>query len=83
MQPMARGFAHLEGLGEFAIPDLGSSDRCRPYGDNAVRCGCTGARQGGSGGAFIGIGIPEYEAKLYENAVKDGGTLLSVRCAGI
>ena len=26
------------------------------------------------------MGIPEYEAKRYEGAVKDGGTLLSVHC---
>jgi len=26
------------------------------------------------------MGIPEYEAKRYEGAVKNGGTLLSVHC---
>ena len=26
------------------------------------------------------MGIPEYEAKRYEGAVKDGGSLLSVHC---
>jgi hypothetical protein len=26
------------------------------------------------------MGIPEYEAKRYEGAVKGGGTLLSVHC---
>ena len=26
------------------------------------------------------MGIPEYEAKRFEGAVKDGGTLLSVHC---
>jgi len=26
------------------------------------------------------MGIPEYEAKRYEGAVRDGGTLLSVHC---
>ena len=31
-------------------------------------------------GALVGLGIPEYEAKRYEGAVKDGGTLLSVHC---
>ena len=29
-------------------------------------------------GPFIGMGIPEYEAKRYEGRVKDGGILLSV-----
>ena len=28
----------------------------------------------------VGRGIPEYEAKRYEGAVKNGGTLLSVHC---
>jgi hypothetical protein len=31
-------------------------------------------------GALVGMGIPEYEAKRYEGAVKGGGTLLSVHC---
>ncbi len=31
-----------------------------------------------SGGALIGMGIPEYVAKRYEGRVKDGGILLSV-----
>jgi hypothetical protein len=26
------------------------------------------------------MGIPEYEAKRYEGAVRNGGTLLSVHC---
>jgi hypothetical protein len=35
---------------------------------------------GGIVGALVGMGIPEYEAKRYEGAVKGGGTLLSVHC---
>src|SRR5277367_2686327 len=34
----------------------------------------------GIGGALVGMGIAEYEAKRYEGAVKDGGTLVSVHC---
>lgn len=34
----------------------------------------------GVGGALVGMGIPEYEAKRYEGRVKNGGTLLSVHC---
>ena len=30
--------------------------------------------------ALVGMGLPEYEAKRYEDHVKDGGTLLSVHC---
>jgi len=39
-----------------------------------------GGTVGGIVGALVGMGIPEYEAKRYEGAVKDGGTLLSVHC---
>ena len=35
---------------------------------------------GGIVGALVGMGIPEYEAKRFEGAVKGGGTLLSVHC---
>lgn len=33
---------------------------------------------GGIGGALVGIGIPEYEAKRYEGYVKNGGILISI-----
>ena len=39
-----------------------------------------GGAVGGVVGALVGLGIPEYEAKRYEGAVKNGGTLLSVHC---
>jgi hypothetical protein len=39
-----------------------------------------GGAVGGIVGALVGLGIPEYEAKRYEGAVKGGGTLLSVHC---
>jgi hypothetical protein len=39
-----------------------------------------GGAVGGVVGALVGLGIPEYEAKRYEGAVKGGGTLLSVHC---
>lgn len=38
-----------------------------------------GALTGGMLGGLIGTAIPEYEAKLYEGAVKDGAILLAVR----
>jgi uncharacterized membrane protein len=37
-----------------------------------------GGTVGGVTGALIGFGIPEYEAKRYENVVQEGGILLSV-----
>jgi outer membrane lipoprotein SlyB len=39
-----------------------------------------GGAVGGIVGALVGLGIPEYEAKRYEGAVKGGGILLSVHC---
>lgn len=38
-----------------------------------------GALTGGFVGGLIGTAIPEYEAKLYEGAIKDGAILLAVR----
>ncbi len=35
---------------------------------------------GGVGGALIGLGIPEFEAKRYEGRIQKGGILLSVHC---
>jgi hypothetical protein len=31
-------------------------------------------------GALVGMGIPEFEAKLYDLRVKDGGVLVAVHC---
>lgn len=37
-----------------------------------------GGTVGGITGSLVGFGIPEYEAKRYEAAIKSGGILLSV-----
>jgi hypothetical protein len=37
-----------------------------------------GAAAGGLIGALIGLGIPEYEAKIYEKKIKEGGVLIAV-----
>lgn len=37
-----------------------------------------GAAAGGLTGALIGLGIPEYEAKRYEDEIKDGSVLVVV-----
>jgi uncharacterized membrane protein len=37
-----------------------------------------GGAAGGATGGLIGLGIPEYEAKLYEGKLRDGNILLSV-----
>ena len=39
----------------------------------------TGALAGGISGALVGLGIPEVEAKYYDQQVRDGRTLMTVR----
>ncbi len=35
---------------------------------------------GGFVGALVGMGIPEFEAKLYDLRLKEGGVLVAVHC---
>ena len=69
----------LAGIGMLAIPGIGPLVAAGPIVAALAGLGAGGA-VGGIVGALVGMGIPEYEAKRYEGAVKDGGTLLSVHC---
>jgi hypothetical protein len=69
----------LAGIGALAIPGVGPLIAAGPIMASLAGLGVGGA-VGGLLGALVGMGIPEYEAKRYEGAVKDGGTLLSVHC---
>ena len=69
----------LAGIGALAIPGVGPLIAAGPIMATLAGLGVGGA-VGGIVGALVGMGIPEYEAKRYEGAVKDGGTLLSVHC---
>ena len=69
----------LAGIGALAIPGVGPLIAAGPIMGALAGLGVGGA-VGGIVGALVGMGIPEYEAKRYEGAVKDGGTLLSVHC---
>lgn len=69
----------LAGIGALAIPGVGPLIAAGPIMATLAGVGVGGA-VGGIVGALVGMGIPEYEAKRYEGAVKDGGTLLSVHC---
>ncbi len=69
----------LAGIGALAIPGVGPLIAAGPIMATLAGLGVGGA-VGGMVGALVGLGIPEYEAKRYEGAVKDGGTLLSVHC---
>ncbi len=44
----------------------------------ALAGGAVGATAGGIVGALIGVGIPEHEAKFYEDALKQEGNSLAV-----
>ncbi|MBV9671596.1 MAG: general stress protein, partial [Verrucomicrobia bacterium] len=68
----------LAGIGALAIPGLGPFIAAGPI-MAALSGGALGAVGGGLAGALVGLGIPEYEAKRYEGAVKEGGILVSVQ----
>ncbi len=69
----------LAGIGALAIPGVGPLIAAGPIMGALAGLG-VGGTVGGVVGALVGMGIPEYEAKRFEGAVKDGGTLLSVHC---
>lgn len=69
----------LAGIGALAIPGVGPLIAAGPIMGTLAGLG-VGATAGGIVGALVGMGIPEYEAKRFEGAVKGGGTLLSVHC---
>jgi hypothetical protein len=69
----------LAGIGALAIPGVGPLIAAGPIMASLAGVGI-GGTLGGIVGALVGMGIPEYEAKRFEGAVKDGGTLLSVHC---
>ena len=69
----------LAGIGALAIPGVGPLIAAGPIMGALAGLG-VGGTVGGIVGALVGMGIPEYEAKRYEGAVKGGGTLLSVHC---
>ena len=69
----------LAGIGALAIPGVGPLIAAGPIMATLAGLGVGGA-VGGVVGALVGMGIPEFEAKRYEGAVKNGGTLLSVHC---
>jgi hypothetical protein len=67
----------LAGIGTLAIPGLGPFIAAGPI-MAALSGAAAGATAGGVVGALVGLGIPEYEAKAYEERVKKGGYLVAV-----
>jgi len=67
----------LVGIGSLAIPGAGPLIAAGPI-LAALSGVAVGATVGGIIGVFIGLGIPEYEAKRYEGKMKQGSILISV-----
>ena len=67
----------LAGIGTLAIPGVGPFIAAGPI-MAALSAAALGATIGGFAGTLIGLGIPEYEAKQYENKIKAGNFLISI-----
>jgi len=65
----------LAGIGALAIPGVGPFIAAGPL-LGALSGIAAGATVGGIAGSLIGMGIPEYEAKLYEGKIAGGSNLL-------
>jgi hypothetical protein len=69
----------LAGIGAIAIPGVGPFIAAGPIMGTLSGLGL-GGTVGGIVGALVGMGVPEYEAKRYQDRIKNGGVLLSVHC---
>jgi len=67
----------LAGIGALAIPGAGPFIAAGPIMAALGGAGI-GAGAGGIIGALVGLGMPEYEAKRYEDKLKEGNVLVSV-----
>lgn len=70
----------LLGVGALAIPGVGPFLAAGPIVSMLAGFGA-GSVIGGLGGALVGLGVPEYEAKRYEGRIRSGGALLSIHCS--
>lgn len=69
----------LAGIGALTIPGVGAFIAAGPIMAALAGAGAGGA-VGGLTGILIGIGMPEFEAKQYEERMKGGNILISVHC---
>jgi hypothetical protein len=67
----------LAGIGALAIPGVGPLIAAGPL-LAALSGAAAGATLGGIAGGLVGLGIPELEAKRYENRIAEGNVLISV-----
>jgi hypothetical protein len=66
----------LAGIGALAIPGIGPLVAGGPF-ITALSGAALGATTGGIVGGLIGLGIPEIEARRYEEKLKEGHCLIS------
>ncbi len=71
----------LAGIGALAIPGVGPFIAAGPI-MAALSGAAIGATTGGVVGGLIGMGIPEIEAKRYEEKLKTGNYLIAVHAEG-
>ena len=67
----------LAGIGALAIPGVGPFIAAGPI-MAALSGAAVGATTGGLIGGLVGLGIPEFEAKRYENKLRAGNYLIAV-----
>jgi hypothetical protein len=67
----------LAGIGTLAIPGVGPLIAAGPI-MATLGGAAAGAAVGGVTGALVGLGIPEIEAKQYDEKIKSGNILISV-----
>src|SRR5688572_31621568 len=67
----------LAGIGALAIPGVGPFIAAGPI-MGALSGAAVGGATGGLLGALVGMGIPEYEAKLYDGRIRGGNALVSI-----
>jgi hypothetical protein len=70
----------LAGIGALAIPGVGPFIAAGPI-MAALSGAAVGAGTGGIVGALVGMGIPEVEAKRYEDKLRTGNYLIAVHAA--
>jgi hypothetical protein len=72
----------LAGVGMIAIPGIGPLLAAGPIVAALAGAGAVGAA-GGIVGALVGMGVPEIEAKRYNEELKAGRILVAVQCSDI
>src|SRR5919206_4015363 len=71
----------LVGIGALAIPGIGPFIAAGAFA-TALGGAAIGAGVGAIAGALVGMGVPKEEAEYYEQEVKGGGTLVTVKADG-